>query len=270
MADPARFVANELRDRPIERQYRLRRSRLIAGVRHPLLDMWALEEIFRFRAYDPPAGAMNALRGLGRPPRLLDLGGHIGLFGLFFTELFSQAAITSFEPDPDNARRLRACVAANGLSSRWSVVEACAAEADGVAELASDYHLSRVTSGGEEEQGLAEMHSRIGAAFSFLEDTALLEARGCEVEARDVFPYFPDADFLKMDIEGSEWRLLADGRFGSLGARALVLEYHPVYCPHPDPEAFVVEALSNAGSETGEPRRSDDAGTLWAWRETSS
>ncbi len=52
-----RFVFNEMRDVPAEREYELRESGLTAVVRHPLLDMWAIEEMFRLHAYRPPPGA---------------------------------------------------------------------------------------------------------------------------------------------------------------------------------------------------------------------
>ena len=43
----------------------------------------------------------------------------------------------------------------------------------------------------------------------------------------DVFPYLAAADLVKIDIEGSEWEILADARFAGIAARVLVLEYHP-------------------------------------------
>lgn len=263
--EPFRFAAAELRDRPAEAGYRLRGSSLTARVRHPLLDMWALEEVFRFRAYDPPPEATAALRGLGRPPRVLDLGGHIGYFGLFARMLYPDARVTSFEPDPANAAVLSRCIAANGLEDRWELVQACAATGDGEVEFASDYHLSRVL--GDATEGIDEMHRRIGAAFPFLEQTALLTTERRRVAARDVFGFLADADFVKMDIEGGEWPLLADARLADLTAAAVVLEYHPVYATGPDPEGQVASALRGAGYATAAPERSHDAGVIWAWRE---
>jgi hypothetical protein len=47
------------------------------------------------------------------------------------------------------------------------------------------------------------------------------------VPVRDVFPYMQECDLLKIDIEGGEWGLLADPRFASTSAKALVMEVHP-------------------------------------------
>jgi len=259
-----RFLLNELRDRPADRHYRLRDSGLIAQVRHPLLDMWALEEIFRFHAYRPPPRAARAIRSLGPRPRVVDLGGHVGYFGLYLRGLVPGARVVSFEPDPDNVKRLRRCVAANALGERWEVVEACAMTADGEVQFASDFHLSRVVAGGGE--GNEEMHDRIGAAFPFLRETALLAGQERRVESLDVFPYLAEADFVKMDIEGSEWAILADPRLAGLRARVIVLEYHPVYAPVADPEAEVGRMLRAAGYEVGDAERGHDAGLLWAWK----
>lgn len=259
-----RFVLNELRDQPADRGYALRGSGLIAQVRHPLLDMWALEEMFRFHAYRPPERAAASLASLGPRPRVLDLGGHVGYFGLYLRGLVPDARVVSFEPDPSNVQRLRRCIQDNALGDRWEVVEACAATTDGEVPFLSDYHLSSVASGGR--HGNEEMHERIGAAFPFLRDTALLSSEQRQVASRDVFPYLAGADFVKMDIEGSEWDILADPRFAEVPARVIVLEYHPVHARVADPEAEVARRLSGAGYEVGAPDRSDDAGLIWAWR----
>jgi FkbM family methyltransferase len=263
--ESARFVVNELRDVPMTRQYRLRTSGLRAQVRHPLLDMWLVEETFRFRTYEPPAEVVAALDRLGRPIRIADLGGHVGFFGLFVHQSFPVADVVSFEPDPDNARLLMRCIEANGLQERWRVVEACAATGEGVVEFASSYHLSRMAPASE--RPLDEMQRRITSAFPFMEGTALVGSEHRQVASVDVFPFLADVDLVKMDIEGTEWEILADGRFAELDAAAVVLEYHPTYAPEPDAEALVMRELARAGFEVGAPVRGWDAGLIWAWRD---
>lgn len=44
VGERSRFVAHELRDQRALEHYHLRGSGLVAQVRHPLLDMWVLEE----------------------------------------------------------------------------------------------------------------------------------------------------------------------------------------------------------------------------------
>jgi FkbM family methyltransferase len=257
-------VIGELRDIPSVGRYQLRDSGLLAEVRHPLLDMWVLEEVFRLRVYEPPPAAARALATLERPARIVDLGGHVGYFGLFMRQLYTDASVVSFEPDPRNVEILRRCIEANGLRERWQVIEACAATRDGTAPFQSSFHLSRVAA--EDDDALGDLQRRIAGTFSFLEGTALLSPEVHQVAARDAFPSMLDADLIKIDIEGGEWQLLADPRLGELEARAIVLEYHPSYLPGADAAATVALELGRAGYEMGPRIRGGDADMIWAWK----
>jgi FkbM family methyltransferase len=261
----ARFALADLRDSPAVGRYHLRESGLVAHARHPLLDMWVLEEVFALREYQPPPEVMAVLGALGRPVRILDLGGHVGYFGLFAHSLFPDATMVSFEPDPSNGDLLRRSIEANRMEDRWTLVAACAGAAEGTTEFASAGHLSLAGPPGSER--LADIHRHIGASFDFMQETALLSPERLEVAVRDVFPYLADADFVKMDIEGSEWELLADPRFAAAPARALVLEYHPGYGPGDDAERVLQDVLGSAGYTVATPERDLDVGTLWAWRQ---
>lgn len=262
-----RFVLNELRRArvPVEREYRLRDAGRTVVLRQPLVDMWPLEEVFRFREYDPPPEALTVLSRAQRPLRVLDLGGHIGLFGLFASSLFPDSSIVSFEPDPGNARLLARAIAANDLEPRWTLVQACAGPRDGRVELAAGYHLSRIVA--TPEESLADLQGEISAAHSFLAGTALTRAdERLTVECRDVLPFMGEADLIKMDIEGAEWEILNDARFEQVRAAAIVLEYHDFHSPGGDPEESARATLAAAGYETGPARRGVENGTLWAWR----
>src|SRR4051794_874896 len=98
--EPLRFAGRDLSGRARTDAYRLRGSELRAVIRHPLLDLWVLEEIFRGGGYAMPATVEQRLRSLAGPPRVLDLGAHVGLFGLWFLTRFEHARLSSFEPDP--------------------------------------------------------------------------------------------------------------------------------------------------------------------------
>ena len=66
------------------------------------------------------------------------------------------------------------------------------------------------------------------------------------VEASDPFADLAKADFVKIDIEGGEWGLLADPRFATLSAQVVCVEYHPDGAPSGHPAADV-ERLVRAG-----------------------
>ena len=263
VTQPTRFVAAELSGSSSERRYRLRGSGLSAQVRHPLLDMWILEEVFRNRVYQPPPEALRALQALHRPARVVDLGGHVGYFALFMLDLLPGSMVVSLEPDPANAASLRRSIESNGLHDSWNLVEACATTSDGELEFESSFHLSRIA---RQDTALADFQSHLASEIPFLEGTPLLETQPRRVQSRDAFAYLPEGDLLKIDIEGGEWDILDDPRFASLEPAAVVLEYHPPYYQHADPESVVRRALESAGLDSGPSVPGDGAAVMWAWR----
>jgi hypothetical protein len=93
------------------------------------------------------------------------------------------------------------------------------------------------------------------------------------VPVADVMALIATADLVKIDIEGSEWPLLADERLGEGGPDAVVLEYHPNGCPAGDPGVAARQLLEAAGYRLVPPPRPFYAdefpsgqGMLWAAR----
>jgi FkbM family methyltransferase len=239
-----RLAAREVRSTPGVHTYRLAGTDLTVAMRHNGHDAWVLHEVFGDRCYEPPAEVAAALRSGRGPLRVVDLGGHLGLFGLFVLSRFPDADITAFEPDPANARILRETIASNGRAASWRVHEAAACPYDGSVRFAA---------------GLAE-RSHVTAAH---------EPGGVDVRAIDVFAHLADPDLLKIDIEGGEWALLRDARFAAVPARAIVLEYHAFGCPGPDPRATatrILDLLGYAVRWAPEASLNDAVGMLWAWR----
>lgn len=247
--DTAGFIARELRAGNGERapaessEYRLRESGGVVFLRHGTPDIWAFDQIFRKGVYTPPPVAERLLLGLRGPPRVLDLGANIGLAGVYFLRRFPGATTVAFEPDRLNSAVLRRCASANGGQRSWTIVEACAAPADGALSFESGNFLeSRVSDTGGET-----------------------------VPAMDVFPYFDEADLVKMDIQGSEWALLADERFRDLRASVLFLEYHLEMCPYDDPTEGALARLNAAGYEVlSHVREEYGAGEIWACRRSAA
>jgi hypothetical protein len=89
------------------------------------------------------------------------------------------------------------------------------------------------------------------------------------VPAVDVFEHLADADLVKLDIQGSEWAILADPRLVAIPARAIVLEYHPRLAPSAAPHEDAVRLLRSAGFRTSSAVVDEHAGegTIWAWRD---
>jgi FkbM family methyltransferase len=225
--------------------YTLRDSGLRVALRHGSSDSGVLEEIFNQDCYAFPAPVHSMLERLGRPPRILDLGGHIGFFALYVLGIYPDAQITSVEPDPDNIRVLEACVRLNELDGQWTLVRACAGAVDGT--------VGFIGSGSTGE-------------FSRSHITSSSDPAQVRVPVRDVLPLIEDSDVVKVDIQGGEWEILQDPRLRALRPRAVVLEYHPYLCPEESVFPCAARLLTSAGYELGPHAEGvDGEGTLWAW-----
>lgn len=254
-ADPARYAARELTAAAAAHlgretaatPHRLRGSELVAHVRHGTVDSEVVKEVFVHQHYEMPAEVAAALDALPHPMRLVDLGGHVGLGGLFFLTRFPTAEVVSFEPDPLNLAVLRRTLEANREQARWRVVEACAATESGLVRFI----------GGE------SWSSRIADPDEACEGASSLSL----VPTRDVFPYLEDADVLKIDIEGGEWAILADSRLEHVPARVIALEYHRFSCEAREPREQAASALEGAGYAVRDiVPSSGGIGMMWAWR----
>jgi FkbM family methyltransferase len=240
----ARFAARELRHSPGVWRYRLRGAPYEVFLRHNGGDAYVLDEVFGpLQHYRFPPQVKSALRAEREVYRVADLGANIGLFGLLASIELPGCELTAFEPDPENAELLDACVDGNGLRGRWRVIRALAAssDSDAVPFVASSSPVSRIPASGDDDGAI-------------------------EVEAVDAFPYLDSADLIKLDVEGGEWELLGDARFSKLPARAIVLEYHAYRCPADNPQRAALEALHGTGFQTLVQPEDAGLGTLWGWR----
>lgn len=232
----AAFAARELGRRGGTFAYALRSNDLCVLVRHGSADPVTLGEVFHELDYEPPA----RMRLSARAPRIVDLGANVGYFGAFALGRWSDATVTAYEPDPENAAVHARTIALNGLGARWTLRPAAAAARSGELRFSATHD-----------------------ALSHLDEQGELV-----VAAEDVLPLIADADLLKLDVEGGEWPILADPRFAAAPPRAVVLEHHPQGAPGDDPRAAVLELLAAAGLTEVESlfERAEGYGMLWAWR----
>lgn len=228
-----RFVRNELRSGPVTATYRLRESGLVVAVRHHSGDVMVLDEIFSQCEYEPPPGV-----DLRVVHRAVDLGANIGLFGAWLLGRCPGAQVVAYEADPANAAVHRRAIEANALEDQWRLVEAFAGVREGTTSFTTGLH--------------AVSH----------------EGDGSEVPVVDVLPELANADLVKIDIEGAEWPILTDARFGELQARIVVLEYHREGSPDSDPSEAAERALTAAGYDVRHTGRKPafGAGLVWGVR----
>jgi FkbM family methyltransferase len=255
----------ELRARSVTSVYGLRGSELKAVIRHPLVDTVVLAEVFRDGEYALAPRVRERLAALGREPRVLDLGGNIGLFALWLRHELGAMRVTSFEPDPRNIESLRRCIVVNQLADSWRVVEAAAGTSDGRARFISDFTVSQLASVPEQA---GEEHKAWSSWMPIKRGLESAQPIEVDVEVKDVFGDMEQCDLLKIDIEGAEWALLADPRFTDVAADVLVIEAHYSACPDPDPPGHLVKKLECAGFEleSAPTPRPDGTTTVWATR----
>lgn len=207
-------------------------------MRHRTHDVDVFDELMIHGEYVPPPEVATVLRGIDRPLRIADLGGHIGMFGVWALTNWDVGHIVSFEPNRDQIPVLRE-QAALATSTEWEVV--------GTAAWTEDTEL---------EFSPLHMAGRVGPHPQTSERIT--------VPARDVFPALAGIDLMKLDIEGSEWPILADERFPAVRPRVLVLEYHDIDCPSTDAPAAARDAVERAGLHIVHCSTGAARGLVWA------
>ena len=224
------------------RRYRLRETGATVVLRPGTRDTDILQEIFLGPGvYAPPPMVVERL-ARATPLHVLDLGGNIGLFGLYLCGRYEVEKLVSYEPDPTNTPLLQANIGSNGLASQWHLETDCISNRDGTVKFRS----------------------------GLFADSLIVDAGpGIEVQCRDIFTLRGKFDLVKMDIEGSEWDVLADDRLRDFPSDVLVIEWHAAQCPFEAPRAAVVSRLREVGFEVEDVPRGEEsevAGMLWAWR----
>jgi FkbM family methyltransferase len=217
--------------------HRLRDSPIQVALRHRSRDIDIFDEVWCGRpGYEPPPELASLLT---ENMSILDLGGNVGLFGVFALRRFPGSRVVSVEPDPNNLPVLQRCMRAN--EGRWALLPACAS---------NRRHEVAFDAGRHADSKVAPEPS----------------AYTIEIPAIDVFPLINEADFVKMDIEGSEWPILLDPRFEHVTPLMIVLEWHQDGCPVDDACDAALGAFHRAGYRTIGEATGYPHGVIWAWR----
>jgi FkbM family methyltransferase len=149
---------------------------------HPDYFLLMFKEIFMRKVYRFASASWR--------PLVLDCGANVGLATLFFKRLYPEAVIIAFEPDPRAFALLCRNVEANGLSNVMLVNKALA-EGEGGVDLFLD-----------PENPLATSMRR---------ERVSERSRPVRVEATALSTFVDgDVDFLKIDVEGGEFVILAE------------------------------------------------------------
>ena len=158
---------------------------------HDLLSFYmAFKDIFANRIYH--------LVTDNKKPKVIDGGGHIGLFSVYVKVNFPQAKVITFEPEKKSLDFLRKNLESNGISD-VEIVEAGLYNKDGEISFGSD--------DSDGSSIFAEANQKINVV--------------------KLSPYLnEEIDFLKLNIEGAELDVLLEIENKLHNVKEIVIEYH--------------------------------------------
>jgi FkbM family methyltransferase len=203
----------------------------------PKIDDMTAHEIFVAQTYEQPAVVPKIF-----PKLIVDVGANIGCSLIYWANLYPQAKLIAFEPNPENLLMLYKNLDHNSLMERVLVINSALSNKTGKAFLTND----------ENE--------------SMLADTA--EGSTFPIVVRDFFEEIGQEkiDLLKIDIEGGEYPILLDQRFEQLSVQLLVMEWHNT-SEIDNGFKWCSGRLKSMGYSVVEGKLNyENAGTLWAWK----
>jgi FkbM family methyltransferase len=150
---------------------------------------------------------------IGAGDSVVDVGANIGLFAIKAARLARGGRVVAVEPDPDNFALLTEHLARSGLAN-VEVKKAAVSRAPGKAVLVQGFvnsALADVLPGGQRPAGAGRLAEAEAVTLAGL----LEEFRLARV------------DYLKMDVEGSEWDIFESADAATWArVRRVVVEYH--------------------------------------------
>jgi FkbM family methyltransferase len=145
-------------------------------------------------------------------PRIIDCGSHIGMSILYFKSLYPRAQITGFEPNLENFTILQKNLAENGVTD-VQLINAALSNKNGTDILKTSKDTANPWTWGdtiiENLRGDDSVHRKV------------------EVHTVKLSDYLSEpVDFLKIDVEGSEQRILEEIKDQMQVIHQIDLEFH--------------------------------------------
>jgi FkbM family methyltransferase len=136
-------------------------------------------------------------------PVIIDCGANIGLSVLYFKKIYQHAHIEAFEPDAQNFELLSQNCKINQLK-----------------------HISLHNDAIWIHNGTISFSANESEASHVSEDANTGNIEVSCVRLKEVLQKYPKVDFLKMDIEGAEWKVVQDTAAELTNVENFFLEYH--------------------------------------------
>jgi len=191
-------------------------------------------EIFVEKQYEDRYGLVPADVNL-----IVDLGANVGYTLLYHLHRYPRARVIAFEPHPKNAAQAERNLILDRNRDRVDFHRAAAGAQTRTMRLS--------------DQATSSMLTDHDSPNTF------------EVDVVDIFPLLEGKriDIFKMDIEGGEYEILADSRFGQLDIGALIMEWHSRGAGVIDKE-WCEQRLKSFGFEIKNTFTNPDYGMFWA------
>ena len=194
------------------------------GLLRLALSDWTSAYMVRSHGWEAPLLEV-CRRHISPGQTIVDIGAHVGSYTIFFASLVgSRGRVFAFEPLPTNLAMLRESVELNAIATIVSVEGVALSNSTGTATL---FPFANNANGADRYPAPSSMiHSLLrsagygedGVAVPVLTLDAYADAKGLEY-----------VNFIKIDVEGAEGRVLEGG--GRLIARSpaitLLVELHP-------------------------------------------
>lgn len=156
----------------------------------PSSDLSVLHQVFDLECYGPIVKKIMEYFPSNTPLRIVDAGGNVGYSSIYFKTFFPLAEIITIEPDEKNLQQLKKNISLNGIQLR-ELIKGALWSQTAFLEVVRDFRDNRDAS-----ITVRETKSKTG-----------LQGFGFEEILRK--NNWPEADFVKIDIEGGE-RFLFD------------------------------------------------------------
>ena len=190
-----------------QEMYAKLRNGLVFHMKSSSFDLPILYQIFWNNVYD-----LSIIKNIQKP-KILDIGGHIGMFAGFAASRVKDATIYSYEPDPANTPLFKENIKVNGLNERVKLKEVAVCAERGERKL---YINPTNTSMNNMFQPKASrgMTESITVPCITLQD--ILKEYNVNI-----------FDYAKIDCEGSEYELLLNASQDVLNALPrMIIEWH--------------------------------------------
>ncbi len=170
---------------------------------------------------------------------VVDLGANVGYSLLYWLHTLPDARVIAFEPHPAHAAQTEHNLLLDGSRSRVDLHIAGAGASNRRMQLT--------------DKGSSSMLTETGGERTF------------DVDVIDIFPLLEDRriDVFKMDVEGGEYEILSDPRFGRLDIRSFVMEWHGRADPMSD-RRWCETRLQSLGFEIRDIFAEASYGMFWA------